>query len=278
MDLRAFVRHVSPPFLLTLLLKLYDRLGFIRRSHVWVGRYSHFGDVPSVGKGFSSDTWRQSAVGNTQRLMAFSRHPGSPSTGVTEGAVLLSAIAALVSRGNGGRLRVLDFGGGAGIGEGQLLCTVQECSVLEYHVVELEPACEDGSRLFEQDRRIHFHTSLPGDVEDIDILYVEGALQFVEDWAGLLGSLCACQARYVLLSHVPAGDFPPYATALNNMPGSLIPEWFLNVHEIIETMGQSGYTLIFRSTLQAVFHQDNFPEELRLPGGHFSAFVFARNS
>ena len=122
------------------------------------------------------------------------------------------------------------------------------------------------------------HTSLPGDVGDIDIVYVESVLQFVEDWAGLLGTLCACQARYVLLSDLPAGDFPSYATALNNMPGSLIPEWFLNVNEILETMAQSGYTLIFRSTQQAVYRQGNFPEELKLPGGHCSALLFARSS
>ena len=245
MDMRAFVRHISPPFLLTILLKLCDRFGFIRRSHVWVGWYPRFKDVPSVGKGFRSETWRQSAVANTQQLLASSRDPGYLPTGVDEGAVLLSVMAAVVSRDNGGRVRVLDFGGGPGIGYAYLLSTVVERSVMDYHVVELEQACEDGSGLFEQDRRVHFHAS---------------------------------QARYVLLSDLPAGDFPSYATALNNMPGSLIPEWFLNVNEILETMAQSGYTLIFRSTQQAVYRQGNFPEELKLPGGHCSALLFARSS
>lgn len=267
-DLKAVFRKIVPPLLV-------DLFQGVRTAPIWEGVYPHFREVPASGPGYQGDAWRNSAVEDTRRTMNIVQRQAAIPTEVAEYA-FLSLLASVLYRQNGGALRVLDFGGGVGISYVHLINSLPECSRIDYHVVELEWAIREGSRLFAQDRRVRFHRSLPDELADVDILHVKNALEYVEDYAGLLTRLCTYRARYFLFVELCAGEFSTYASAQRNIPGTVIPHWFLNANEIIGVMKRGGYSLIFRSAMELPVNQRNFPEEYRLPAGRPSVLLFAR--
>jgi putative methyltransferase (TIGR04325 family) len=143
-----------------------------------------------------------------------------------------------------------------------------------YHVVESEPICEAGRRLFAGDPRIHFSTSLPSDPSTVDIVHVNSALQYVEDYRDLLCRLCAYAPAYVLFSRLPAGDVERYATAQCNMSGARLAFWFLDVREVIEIMAANGYAVTFRAPSLQELDQRNFALTRRI--GRASNLLFRR--
>ncbi len=76
-----------------------------------------------------------------------------------------------------------------------------------------------------------------------DVLYVSSALQYVEDWRGLLRDLLAHRPDHVLFANVSAGDIPTYATAQLNVRGSVIAYWFLNLGDLSSLLRGEGYVL-----------------------------------
>ena len=276
MDMKAFIKQFIPPILLDLYRACRNRIyPSIYPRYVWEGVYPHFRDVPASGLGFSSDSWVSGAVANVQNMIAVSKNYESFPTEAVEEHAPLCTLAAIVSRQNGGKVRILDFGGGVSIAYVHLLSSLGDSSVIDYHIVELEWACQAGSRLFKDDSRIHFHRSLPIDFPEVDILHMNDVLAYIEDYAVFLKTLCAYQAKYILIANLAAGGFPTYASAQKNMQGTVIPYWFLNMHEIIRIMKQGGYSLIFKGAHREVYNLDNFLERYRLDGGRACTLLFA---
>ena len=274
MDIKTFIKQFIQP----ILLELYRACrNSIYPRYIWEGMYPHFRDVPAIGPGFSSVNWINAAIAHTQKMIAVSNNYGSVPTEVVEEYVFLPMLAAIACRRNGGKLRILDFGGGVGISYVHLLSSLVECPVIDYHIVELEWACQAGSRLFKHDGRIHFHRSLPSDLTEVDILHMNSVLQYIEDYVGLLKTLCVYQARYFLIGDLTAGDFPTYASAQKNMPGTVIQHWFLNMNEVVEIMKQGGYSLICKGAITDVYNLDGLPEGYRLDGGRTCTLLFERS-
>ncbi|MBI4888126.1 MAG: methyltransferase, TIGR04325 family [Acidobacteria bacterium] len=271
-----FVRQICPPLLLDPLLGLLDRAGIVRRRRIWEGVYAHVRDVPRRGAGWSGAAFREVSVARVRRILEAA--PGRLGAVADENLTLLAAVAAVVRHSAGGRLRVLEFGGGPGISYAYLSRALDDASGLEHHVVELEGVCEDGARLFGGDARVHFHRSWPEGLAGVDLVFSSSAIETVEDWQEVLRTLCAYRAEYVLLSHVCGGVFGTYASALQLVPESVVPAWFLNLEEVVDVVTGCGYRLVARSPQERVHVQDNFPAVLRLPGGHPSVLLFARNS
>ena len=234
------------------------------------GVFPHHNAVPATAFARRDNGWRTSAVDP-------SRYQELPVDALQEHA-FLGPLAAVVSRQNGGRLRLLDFGGGLGIGYAHLRHCLAPCA-LDYHIVDLEWARREGTRLHGNDPCIHFHTSLPLELPSVDIVYVAEALQYIEDYAGLLSSLCAYRAPFVLLAGVYAGNFTRYATAQLSVPGAILPFWLLNLTELIQIMQDNGYALILNGIIGGpIPNQDDFPQELRLTGGRARVLLFAPES
>jgi putative methyltransferase (TIGR04325 family) len=227
----------------------------------WEGVYTHIRDVPRHGSGFDSDTWIHDTRRLTEAAAAERRNAGALS-GVTNDRALLPLLAAAVAR--RGRLKVLDFGGGLGISFVYLAAVASQLEELEYHIVERAPLCEEGARLFAGDKRVRFHQTLPRSVTDLDIVYLDSALQYVEDYQELLASLCALSPRYFLFARCCVGNIPTYATAQTTLTGSSIPWWFINVDEFRSTMESLGYELLFMGHSSTELNQWNFKEEFRL--------------
>jgi putative methyltransferase (TIGR04325 family) len=243
---------------------------------LWEGIYPHYRDVPIAGQRFDGDTWIGKTRDYTQGILASSKKQGTIPTEVTGEHMLLPLLASLVCKESGGKVNVLDFGGGMGIAYVHLMSSLVNCRSIDYHVIEREGICEGGARLFEHDERIHFYPELPAAISDLDIVYISSALQYVEDYPSLLNRLSAFGAKYFLFVKLSAGDFPTYATAQKNVPGTTLPYWFINVGEIIEIMSAGGYSLTYKSALEQQYDQSNFPDDYRL--GRTCNLLFSRDS
>jgi putative methyltransferase (TIGR04325 family) len=204
---------------------------------VWTGVYARYEDVPVSGPGFEGATWTAITRTHTERALAELRR--GTSLRATGDRALLPELATEVLAARGA-VRIVDFGGGMGIGYIDVRARSGPATV-EYVVVETEAVCAAGRSLFAGDSAIRFVTSLNEVAPGADIVYVSSALQYVHEPIELLRRLAALGARYVLLVNVSAGDIPTYATAQRNVPGSVIAYWFLAAGEISDTLRAVGY-------------------------------------
>ena len=113
------------------------------------------------------------------------------------------------------------------------------------------------------------------DLIHIDIIHMVSVLQYIEDYAALIRTLCAYKAKCFLFVRLSVGDVPTYATAQKNVPGMTLAYWFINVNEIIEVMSANGYSLIFKSASEQEYDQNNFPQQYRM--GRTCNLLFSRD-
>jgi len=259
-DLKQWIKRFVPLIVLDL-YRSYKQTA-VYRGHIWQGIYENYGDVPRTGGGYDSERLVKDTLVYTQNLLTISRQYRTIPTEVVGEHALLPLLVSLICEGRGAK--VLDFGGGMGAAYIHLISSVINCRWIDYHVVENRAMCDAGTKLFANDGNIHFHPTLPADLSDVDVVYVSSALQYIEDYRGLLQTLCGYQPRYFLFVKLSSGDIPTYATAQKNLPGTTIPYWFINVNEIISIMRENGYSLIFKSALEREYDQSNFPKQYRL--------------
>ncbi|MDD5209312.1 MAG: methyltransferase, TIGR04325 family [Elusimicrobiales bacterium] len=267
MSIRNILSGLTPPAL----------TGFYRRARgdfrsPWEGVYKNYRDVPASGSGYSADAVLAAMAEHTRKLKE-ALASGSGSSGEYSGDnLLLPFLAAAVSA--GGPVRILDFGGG--MGEGYLRLKAALTVPVDYHVVELERTCAEGRSLFRDAGDIFFHEALPQGLENVDIVHINSALQYIEDYAGLLGRLAACAPRYILLVRFSAVEIPTFAALQKNLEGTKLPYWFFNSREIIQLLAGKDYRLVYKEPAAKSYPQDDIPAEYRLPGGRMSNLLFSR--
>lgn len=233
---------------------------------IWEGVYPSFREVPAGGAGFSSAEWSGKSAARLRELRA--PEAAAVPQAVAYSSTLLHAVAALALA-EKPRLKVLDFGGGLGLTYASFLKAAGDPQGLEYHVVENPEVCAEARREFAGDARVTFHDSLP-ELKGADIVHAQSSLQYVEDWKGMLRRLAGYGARRMILTDVPAGEFPTYASG-QNYYGSRIPCWFFNAAEFIAVLESAGYRVILRTRFLGSYlgewqdhPMDNFPADKRV--------------
>jgi putative methyltransferase (TIGR04325 family) len=274
MDIRTLLKDLVPPILVR---AIRNRQHGLVSGPIWKGIYSRYRDVPARSEGYHGVDLADRTYALTARLLAAARGRGRTPLPPFPGGVhaLLPLTVTLVARAQG-RVRVLDFGGGMGVGFIHLLGSLRPGMEMEYDVVETRVMCDGGRRLFAGDPRIRFHTELPplAGRGAVDIVYISSALQYVEDYATLLTRLCEYGATYVLFTNLAAGDVPTYATAQCNLRGMRLPHWFLNVTELVDLLEARSHSLVFASLTDREYDQRNLPVEYRVR--HACNLLFAR--
>ena len=244
-----------------------------KQPFIWDGIYERFDQVPVMGQGFASAEWLSDMERYTRSaVMAIDNGHERLPANVPQYHALLASLVATFASGDrqvdagdrevesGGRpVRVLDFGGGMGIGFANLIRCLSAKSNLDYLVVDNEASCERGRQLLEDLSTVTFATELPDPSFDIDIMVLSGVLQFVENYDELLTTLAKFKPSLWLFTFLPAGDIPTFVSAQRNVPGSILPVWFFNAGELTKKIESLGYTLAFKSTLDRVFDMTNFP-------------------
>lgn len=236
-----------------------------KEPFIWNGVYENFGDVPTVGQGFASDAWLGDMERYTRSAITAleSDRDGIPANVPQYHALfsLLVASTQVTDR----PVRVLDFGGGMGIGFANVRRCIGANMPLEYLVVDNRESCERGRDLLRDFSSVQFMSELPRYVESVDLMVLSGVLQFVEEYEKLLSDLSAYKPSHWLFGFLPAGEIPTFASGQLNVPGSVLPVWFFNVNELVQKIEALGYQLIFKSALDRVFDMSNFPLTHQLP-------------
>jgi putative methyltransferase (TIGR04325 family) len=214
------------------------------------GIYPRWQDVPRRGAAFDDVAWSQAALAYARCMIE--RDTGSIPYEVTDEKALLPLLIALHPQSS-----VLDWGGAAGFG----YLAVSHATGLtpRYVVVETAAVC-DAARAFLPD--VTFTTEIPEG--RFDVVVLGSALQYVENWAALIGRLLELDPQFVLFTKTPAADVPTYITAQINMAGKSHPHWVWNASELTSYMETLGWRAVFRSACIGVVNQDNFPPSHRL--------------
>jgi putative methyltransferase (TIGR04325 family) len=260
---RRWVKRLVPPVLLDL------ARGTAEPGPVWRGVYAHLRDVPVVEADFSDELIDEMVTTAAAALTAW-RAGTKPLLWHEPFALVAGAIS---SRDR--RVRVIDFGGGVGSGYVQLMTSLPPTVALDYLVVDSPAMCEAGRRLFPGDSRIRFDTELPH-AANADVVYVNSVLQYIDDYRAMLRRLAALGAGTIFLARLAAGSQPTFASEQLNVPGRVFSYWFVNVHEVIDTMEASGYDLACDSFVDRAYDQSNLPETHRVE--RFRNLLFVRRS
>ncbi len=237
--------------------------------HIWEGIYPDFASAAqhARGPGFSGRIYLERSFQTASEcLTCLEAKRPIPAFHKQRSTHLPLTVAMMLEHRE--RLKVLDFGGGFGIGYLTLLeSLVREIDRVDYAIVELPEVCERASALHAG--RISYRTQAPSE-GGVDLLHAASSLQYVEDWPGWVASMTSLSPEYILLSDVFAGDIHPYVT-LQNYYESRIPHWFLALDALVAVFARQGYTLMLKNfatsqRLDAVdtLPMGNFPEECRL--------------
>lgn len=238
---------------------------------VWRGVYAGFADVPSAGPGHEGDWVRQlrAATEISVRALRANERPS------VDGERALLPFLCAVCAADGHGVKVLDFGGGMGTSFVDVRLALARDIPLAYSIVEIDAVCQAARGLYNPADGVEFMTTVPDQLADLDVVHIRTALQYVDDYRGLLVQLLRLRPRYVLLAKLAAGEIPTFATAQLNLPGSVVPCWFHDVREIVAIAAAEGYSLRMRRPSNDVVRGLAVPSTHRI--GRAMDLLFARH-
>jgi putative methyltransferase (TIGR04325 family) len=247
------------------------------RAFTWGGVYSGFGEVPVVGQAYDERRLAQDSAETTIRTMqaiARGERSGEP-VPLPRDAGLLALLATVVSS-RRTPVRILDFGGAAGIDYVHLRALTRASSFdVDYIVVDRSVICELGREIHKDDSSIRFETAA-ANVSEPDIIHASGVLQYLDDWRGELGELLSLGSDYFHLANIFLGDFQTFATAQLNLPGTVAAAWVFSRDEVIRVFAEHGYRLILEVRTGLDYDQTNFPPDRRT--GRARNLMFRRDN
>jgi putative methyltransferase (TIGR04325 family) len=172
-----------------------------------------------------------------------------------------------------GSLRVIDFGAALAAPYIFLIDSLGDTSILDYCVVELPRVCEAGRQTFQSYPRIRFEQTFPMETFVPDIVYTNGAIQYVRNYKQAIETLSSYNAPFILFGELPAGDIPTFVSAQTNVSGDL-PAWFFNLKEIVDMVcGMRGnYILALDSQFETGQNLSVFPPSHRIKNYHTLLF------
>ena len=240
---------------------------------IWQGIHERFAEITGTGEGYADEALVAETEALTRRVAAESaRHPSLPRHIACEQTLLALHLASRTPPAK--RVRVVDFGGGMGIGYFALKSCLDPAVGIDYRVIENSAMCARAEKAFADHPSLRFHSTFPVEIGPVDVVYVSSALQYVDDWKATIASLCAYRAPFFFFVKLSAGNMPSYVTAQVNLPGPAVPYRFLNLQDVAQVMRRHGYVLGFRGTLDRIYDQANFPERYRL--GQACNLLFCR--
>lgn len=236
--------------------------------YIWEGIYDTYKSAAAeaTGPGFAGETYRERSLRAANECLAALEVGKSIPSFYKQRSTLLPLTVAMM-RGSNQSVKILDFGGGLGIGYMTLVESLPSCQNIEYSILEVPEINKAGTGLL--GNHVKYIENLPLS-NDFDLIHSASALQYIDNWQGLLKQLMSLNPKYIYLSDVFAGAINNFVT-LQNYYGSRIPHWFLNFEELRNVFEKQGYRLIMKSyatslrlTTHDILPMDNFPEAYRL--------------
>ena len=238
--------------------------------NIWEGVYSNFQEAYKfrVGLGFSGSTYiKRSMEVAIKCRMALRNNRPIPIFHKQRGIYLPITVGMML--GSSDKIKVLDFGGGLGIGYMSLQESIgSEVANVNYNIIEVPEVCQIASDLHVGNDLV-YSSHLPT-TGVFDLIHAASSIQYIEKWKDVLIKFTQLEPEYILLSDIFAGHIQSYVT-LQNYYESKIPHWMLNIEEILQLFKIKGYRLVMkeyansrRLDAQDILPMINFPEELRL--------------
>lgn len=231
-----------------------------RETPHWEGVFSAPEKVDEQGPGFAGESWL--AMTRAFTVEALSRATAGTLRDLVRSDVQILATACRHFA--DAPVRILDFGGGMGIGYLLLREALPASARIDYSVLEGEQVCAGGEALLGTRADVGFLRTLP-DVATYDIVYASSSVQYVRGLDALLARFAAYRPRYVLLGDVPAGDVPTFWCAQLSVPGSRIAYSFLNLKQLVDAMAQHGYELVVNGVSERPIPVESLPLTHRVP-------------
>ena len=233
-------------------------------KHIWEGIYSSFDQVSSTNdEYYNSDLWVEAHTEEAKELKSMFKQDKLKYKTLGEKGYLSILAATLDTK----KLTVIDIGGGLGEDYMRLKANLPSATKLKYTVVETSAVCRFGNSLFNKDKSVNFVSSLPKEKSNVDLIYSNAVLQYIEEYKKTVKKWCMFQPKYIFIMRLVAGKFNTYATCQVNMPGMSTPCWFFNLDEIVCLFEANGYSLVFSNRGEENWPQENFPANKRM-GGH----------
>jgi putative methyltransferase (TIGR04325 family) len=225
----------------------FARASYLSRRPPFEGVYDSFWDTEDSGKSWAASTSTSARAVISDAEVAARRS-------------ILATVAAQVP--HSGALRILDFGGGAGIDFAALLATLPQTDNLRYTVVDLPDVCATGRELWAGDTRIDFSPELPAPASQFDLVYACTSLHYAGDYVSTLKCLADYGApRVLLLRHAVAEK--EFVRRQVNIPVPR-PVWVMSEPRIREAMNAAGYGLAYRGVSDDGYNVDNYAPEQRV--------------
>jgi putative methyltransferase (TIGR04325 family) len=163
-----------------------------------------------------------------------------------------------------GPVRILDFGGAAGLDFGNLSASLGAIPRdVSYVVVDTPGTCEAGRTIW-QSENVTFASELPPGSERFDIVYAYSSLQYLDDFREGLRKIAAYRPAAILLCHHPIHFGKSFVRCQRNMGAGLeVPQWVFGFGDLTEAMLALGYHLSFREWTTAEYNVDNYEEAYR---------------
>lgn len=247
--------------------------------NIWEGVFSHYDDVPKKGDGFSSDFWKERNRSRVVAALNQVRSDEYPEIAKFREYVLTIVIAMHMPP--KGIVRILDFGGGIGNSYIPLMSNIIDLDRVEFHIIDNDKLCNEGIELFKGGPSPIFHSELPNNDSEFDIVHIGSVLPYICDWRSMIARLSEYKPRHILFSDFMAGNIPTFATMQNSF-GDTIPHWFFNVDEVISFVEGLGMKLLFKAPYVGRFlgqegplPMDNFDPVYRLE--HACHLLFGRS-
>ena len=148
---------------------------------------------------------------------------------------------------NGGRLRVLDFGGSLGSFWFQHKKHFQNLSEVRWAVVEQPHYVRCGNEEFANDT-LEFHETIEECLESgsVDVIFVSSVLQYLPEPYVWLQRFAKSGVRYLLLDRTPFIDVDQDRLTVQHVPPQIYkasyPAWFFSRKGFMKDLKKAGYS------------------------------------
>ena len=236
------------------------------------GVYASFTDVPGTMKVAEEDQ-AAAAERGVARGPSLDEATKLPLLGRARSLLPLVAALLAAKRQTNEPLRILDFGGAAGIDFANLIAAIRETSNIRYHVVDLPKVCAVGRAKWQDDPRISFCDTLPISAQ-FDLVYGWSSIQYVVDPLELLTQFTSYSPRAILIAGSPFTSGKAFVRAQVNQSVPF-PQWVLSLGEVERRMSKCGYYLAYHVAGEDDYNVDNYPPTHRVANS--ASLLFLRS-
>ncbi len=216
------------------------------------GYYDKFDEIKTTSNIFKNKFWIKRELSKIKRLKKLRPYE----INLAKDYPLLVASSIIYNKNK--KFKIIDFGGGFGLGYLSISRGINEIKNLKYYIIDLPEICEQGKKIFSKEKNVSFLYKIPK-IINCDIFHFGSCLQYIDNWRLLLNQTCKLKPKYIIFSDLIAGNIKSFVT-IQKFDKYKMPYRFYNINQIISFIKKKGYNLLLRNNYQV--HFNGFPSLL----------------